>query len=70
MKINEPYKGVELVRRYSDPAKGRHSLQVEINRKLYMDEELIERNGGFDSLKANIDRLVAAICAYASAQVS
>ena len=70
VKINEPYKGVELVRRYSDPAQGRHSLQVEINRKLYMDEDLIERNGGFDQLKENIDRLVAAICAYASARVA
>lgn len=70
VKINEPYKGVELVRRYSDPAKGRHSLQVEINRKLYMDEDRIERNGGFDALKANLDRLIAAICAYASERVA
>jgi len=70
VKINEPYKGVELVRRYSDPAKGRHSLQIEINRKLYMDEDRIERNGGFDALKANLDRLIAAICAYASARVA
>jgi len=65
VKINEPYKGVELVRRYSDPAKGRHSLQVEINRKLYMDEERIEKNAGFSELQANIDKLIAAICAYA-----
>lgn len=65
VKLNEPYKGVELVRRYSDPANGRHSLQVEINRKLYMDEERIERNGGFSALKANMDRLIAGICAYA-----
>lgn len=70
VKINEPYKGVELVRRYSDPAKGRHSLQVEINRKLYMDEDRIERNGGFDTLKANVDRLIDAICAYASAKAA
>jgi N-formylglutamate deformylase len=35
---NHPYKGVELVRRYGDPARHRHSIQVEINRKLYMDE--------------------------------
>src|SRR5438477_9101076 len=30
--------GVELVRAYSDPARGRNSLQIEVNRKLYMDE--------------------------------
>ncbi|WP_299621595.1 N-formylglutamate amidohydrolase [Pelagibius sp.] len=70
VKLNEPYKGVELVRRYSDPENGRHSLQVEINRKLYMDEERIEKNGGFDALKANIDRLIAAICAYARETVA
>jgi N-formylglutamate deformylase len=36
---NHPYKGVELVRRYSDVQNHRHSIQVEINRKLYMDED-------------------------------
>ena len=65
VKINEPYKGVELVRRYSDPAQGRHSLQLEVNRKLYMDEQKIEKIAGFSELQANLDKLVAAICAYA-----
>jgi N-formylglutamate deformylase len=36
--VNFPYKGVELVRRYGDPSKDRHSIQVEVNRRLYMDE--------------------------------
>ena len=66
VKINEPYKGVELVRRYSNPAAGRHSLQLEINRKLYMDENTIEKTAGFDALKANLGKLTAAICRYAS----
>lgn len=39
---NHPYKGVELVRRHGDPARHRHSIQVEINRKLYMDEQTLE----------------------------
>ncbi|MGF1593506.1 MAG: N-formylglutamate amidohydrolase [Kiloniellaceae bacterium] len=69
VKINEPYKGVELVRRYSDPARGRHSLQLEINRKLYMDEVSREKNEGFEGLRANMEKLVAAICRYARAQV-
>jgi N-formylglutamate deformylase len=38
---NHPYKGVELVRRYGKPAEHRHSIQVEINRKLYMDEQTL-----------------------------
>ena len=65
--INDPYKGVELVRRYSDPIRGRHSLQIEINRGLYMDEAAIAKHHGFAALKCNIGRLVAAICDYARA---
>ena len=55
---NHPYKGVELVRRYSDPAAHRHSIQLEINRKLYMNEETLELNAGFDALKAHLRSLV------------
>jgi hypothetical protein len=38
---NHPYKGVELVRRHADPARQRHSVQLEINRRLYMDEQTL-----------------------------
>ena len=39
--INNPYKGVELVRRFANPKIGRHSLQLEINKKLYMCEKTL-----------------------------
>src|SRR3546814_18783951 len=68
-KINGPYKGVELVRRYSDPAAGRHSLQIEVNRKPYMDEVSREKNGGSAALQADLDKLVSAICRYARGRV-
>jgi N-formylglutamate amidohydrolase len=67
--IDDPYKGVELVRRYSDPLLGRNSLQIEINRGLYMDEVRITRHAGFATLKANITGLVEVICDYARARV-
>ncbi len=65
VRINDPYKGVELVRAYSDPADHRHSLQIEVNRKLYMNEITREPNAGFDTLQANLTTLIAAISAYA-----
>ena len=68
--VNDPYKGVELIRRYSDPANGRHSVQIEVNRALYMDQNRIERNGGFDDLQASISKLVEAICNFARAEVA
>jgi N-formylglutamate deformylase len=55
---NHPYKGVELVRRYGDPLRQRHSIQLEINRKLYMNEETLEMTAGFAPLKANLQKLV------------
>lgn len=55
---NHPYKGVELVRRYGDPAHDRHSIQVEINRRLYMDEPTLEMTAGFGALRRNLRTLV------------
>ena len=63
--VNDPYKGVELVRAYSDPAERKHSLQIEVNRKLYMDENSRERNEGFAKLQGDLTRLIQAIGKYA-----
>lgn len=63
--INEPYKGVELVRRHGRPAENRHSLQIEVNRRLYLSGDSHDRSPGFDRLASELDRAVAAICAYA-----
>jgi N-formylglutamate amidohydrolase len=64
VKVNDPYKGVELVRAYSNPGRGRHSLQIEINRALYMDEVTFERLPQFVDLKNSLDRVIEAICDY------
>lgn len=55
---NHPYKGVELVRRHSDPARQRHSIQVEINRKLYMDEGTLQPHEGFEKLRRDLESMV------------
>ncbi|MGC1173289.1 N-formylglutamate amidohydrolase [Polaromonas sp.] len=56
--LNHPYKGVELVRRYGEPLQQRHSIQVEVNRKLYMDEQTLEMHEGAVPLKASLQSLV------------
>jgi N-formylglutamate deformylase len=63
VEYNHPYKGVELVRRYGKPATQRHSIQVEVNRKLYMDEDTLEPNAGFGPLRAHLRQLVEALLA-------
>jgi N-formylglutamate deformylase len=66
--INDPYKGVELVRAYSDPARGRHSLQVEINKRLYMDEAARTKHEGFARLQRDLMALVRSVAAFAAAR--
>ena len=69
VRINDPYKGVELVRAYSDPAAHKNSLQIEVNRRLYMDEASRERNANYPALEADITQLIKAIADFARANV-
>ncbi|MFT3812764.1 MAG: N-formylglutamate amidohydrolase [Acidovorax sp.] len=61
---NHPYKGVELVRRFGRPDRQRHSVQVEINRRLYMDEQTLELHAGFARLQGDLRALVEMLSAY------
>ena len=56
-----------MTRAYAQPAAGRHSLQIEINRALYMTEDTYQRTSGFRTLAAVIERLVAAVADYSLA---
>ena len=64
VRVNDPYKGVELVRAYSNPRANRHSLQVELNKRLYMDEATLERTAGFGELQRNLHALLEALARW------
>lgn len=66
--LNDPFKGVELVRMVGAPAEGRHSLQIEINRGLFLDDATKAKTAGFDKLKADITTLIGRICDFAKAR--
>jgi N-formylglutamate deformylase len=70
VKVNDPFKGVELVRAYADPAAGRHSLQLEVNKRLYMDEAACVRHAGFDALQADLMALVDELLEFARSRSS
>jgi len=67
VKINAPYKGVEIVRRHGIPAKHRHALQIEVNRTLYMEEKTLTRNGHYGILKADLTHLIAGLASFTGA---
>jgi N-formylglutamate deformylase len=64
VRVNDPYKGVELVRAHSNPARDRHSLQIEVNKRLYMDELTRSRGAGFEQLRHNLTGLIEAVSDY------
>jgi N-formylglutamate amidohydrolase len=64
VRVNDPYKGVELVRAYSRPGGNRHSLQLEINKSLYMDESRHVPHAGFAKLQADLLHLLDALRDY------
>lgn len=67
---NDPYKGVELVRDFGRPDQGRHSLQIEVNRKLYMDEVSLRPGPGYVKLQTDLRELTAALTDWMRAQLA
>ena len=55
---NVPYAGGYTTRHYGTPGDGRHAIQIEINRALYMNEDKVTRGNGFGELSARMGRLI------------
>lgn len=58
VEINRPYAGGYITQYYGRPKEGVHAMQIEINRGLYMDEDAIVANNGFDQLNSNLAEFV------------
>ena len=69
VRINEIYKGVEIVKRQGRPAVQRHSLQIEVDRALYMNQKTLEKSPAFDHLRADITGLIEALKSFMSARL-
>lgn len=52
--VNDPYKGGTIVQRIGAPARGVHSIQVEINRALYLEERTATKTAGFEVLERDL----------------
>jgi len=49
---NTPFAGAYIAQHYGRPSRGRHAIQIEIDRGIYMNEALIRPNGNFRHVKA------------------
>lgn len=63
---NRPFKGGYITARHGRPEEGRHSVQIEINRRLYLDLETLELSEGAEALKRDLDAFAGEVAAYAA----
>lgn len=55
--LNDPFAGGHIIERHSDPGRGVHALQIEIDRRAYLDRSLREPGPGFDRMAGFVETL-------------
>jgi len=55
--LNDPFAGGHIAERHGAPARGIHALQVEIDRRCYLNDRLDAPGPGFDRVASLIDNL-------------
>ncbi len=61
---NAPYSGGFTTQHYGRPTEGMHTLQIEINRAIYMNEFTYERANGFATTRKRLTKLIEALAAF------
>ena len=57
--LNEPFAGGHVTERHGTPERGVHALQIEIDRRCYLDDKLAAPGSGFDEAAALIEALAS-----------
>jgi len=55
--LNDPFAGGHVIERHAQPQRGLHALQIEIDRRCYLDQRLAKPGRGFDRVAALIEAL-------------
>ncbi len=66
---NTPYAGGFATLAHGQPSLGRHALQIEVRRRLYLDEVSVEPHEGFLALRRHMSEIAQEICAFTRAEV-
>jgi N-formylglutamate amidohydrolase len=55
--LNDPFAGGHVIERHARPARGVHALQIELDRRIYLDRPLTSPGSGFDRATLLIEAL-------------
>ena len=67
---NAPFAGAFIAQSYGRPVSGRHVIQIEVDRSLYMDEARIIPLPEFDTVQRRISQAIGMITAWGRGQIS
>jgi len=59
---NAPFAGAYVTQAYGKPSKGRHAIQIEIDRALYLDEDQVEANENFANMQNLLTEAISRFC--------
>jgi N-formylglutamate amidohydrolase len=59
--LNDPFAGGHIVERHGAPQRGVHALQIEIDRRAYLNERLDAPGSGFDAIASLIEALAVGL---------
>jgi len=60
---NAPFAGAYTAQHYGRPSRGQHVVQVEIDRSIYMNEQLIRPNNNFEAFRTALGGVIADLAA-------
>ncbi len=66
--INDPYIGQDLLREHGRPGQGCESLQIELNRKLYLNEATREPGERFERMRQDINFVLQQVASFVRAE--
>ena len=55
---NHPFSGGYITKQYGNPSNAIHVIQIEINKKLYMDENSLKKNKNFENFKIKLTSVI------------
>ena len=55
---NHPFSGGYITKQYGNPSDDIHVIQIEINKKLYMNENSIKKNKNFENLRTKLTAVI------------
>lgn len=66
---NSPYAGGFATLAHGQPSLGRHAIQIEVRRRLYLDEASVEPHDGFNMLRRHMGEIASEICDFTRSEV-